>query len=253
MPFAYSEFFDLALHWSQGFVARYLKRLPSDYFVTRHRKNGLTLNTVQLADNKLLVCRICGFAIASLKLRDDWILETCSNYGLTDLVDNSGSKSAFFDKWVRQLDQIPTNNAEQDKLLTINIVSFGYKEGPPPESNMLFDMRFLDNPYWVDELRPLTGLDIPVQKYVLEQPLAQQFLSSFLEIVDVVLPAMKERNTEIFTIAFGCTGGQHRSVSFVEHVAKTLEARGHIIKISHREITSEAMPQVELATKEQQS
>jgi hypothetical protein len=257
MPFAFSELFDLALHWQRGLIARRLKRLPSDYFISQYKKSGLILNTVQQSDKQPIVCRICGFAIASLALSEGWLLETCSQYGLSGLVDNSGSKSRSFDKWVRQLDQNPNNNSKAEQLLTINIISFGYKVGPPPAANMLFDLRFLDNPYWVEELRPLTGLDQAVQKYVLEQPLAQQFLTSFFEIIDIVLPAMKEREPKIFTIAFGCTGGQHRSVSFVEHVAKMLQKKlsqsSYIIKISHREISAE-MPvkyQAELATKEQ--
>ncbi len=259
MPFAYSEIFDLALHWQAGVIARYLKRLPSDHFVRQAKKNGVILDTVQQQDQRLRVCAICGFAIASLKLGDNWLFETCSHYGLNDLIDNSGRKRLPFAKWVRQLGQPPVNYAKENRLLTINIISFGYKSGPPPEANMLFDMRFLDNPYWVDELRPLTGLDKPVQEYVLTQQLAKQFLASFLEILDVVLTPTKERGTEIFTIAFGCTGGQHRSVSMVEHVAKILKEKlpepGHIINILHREITDKNIVvenRAELATKEQQ-
>jgi hypothetical protein len=258
MPFAYLEFFDLALHWRRG-LARRLQKLPSDFFITKYNKNGVILNTVQTQDHHPAVCGICGFALASLKLGDDWILETCSYHGLKGLIDDLGIKRQSFDQWMRQLTQFPLLESTADKMLTIDIISFGYKAGPPPEANMLFDMRFLDNPYWVDELRPMTGLDKPVQDYVLEQTLAKQFLVSFLEIVNIVLPAMKERDTKTFTIAFGCTGGQHRSTSFVEYVAKVLKEKlpesGYMIKLSHRELTaSESMPEnrPQLAAKEQQ-
>jgi len=268
MPFALPEFFDLALHWQAGIFARFFKRLPSEHFIIQAQKNGVILNTVQLQDKQPAVCRICGFALASIKIGDAWLLETCSHYGMRALIDNSGRKSLWFDKWVRQLDQLAAQatratmakkNSKEDVLLTINIISFGYKSGPPPEANMLFDMRFLDNPYWVEDLRPLTGQDKRVQEYVLKQQLAQHFLTSFLAIIDMVLAPTKERGHDNYTIAFGCTGGQHRSVSLAEHVAKILKEKlpepDHIIKISHREIADKQVPteqRVELATKEQQ-
>lgn len=258
MPFAYSEFVDLALHWQAGFFARYLKRLPSDHYITQFKKNGVILNTVRQQDGQSAVCRICGFNLASLHLSEGWIIETCSHYGLHGLIDNSGGKSLSFDKWMRQLVEIPIGNSEEGGLLTIKVISFGYKSGPPPEANMLFDLRFLDNPYWVDELRPLTGLDKPVQNYVLEQQAAKEFLACFSQILEIVLTGSKERNTEIFTIALGCTGGQHRSVSIAEHIGKILKEKlsgtEHLIEISHREITEKRRPadyRPELATREQ--
>ena len=123
-------------------------------------------------------------------------------------------------------------------MLEIKIVSFGYKSGPPPHANMLFDVRFLDNPYWVEELRPLTGLDKAVQEYVLEQPLAKHFLHSLIAMASEVLPEMAKRKAKAVTIAFGCTGGQHRSASIAEYTAKTLKELfpRYMVRISHREL-----------------
>jgi UPF0042 nucleotide-binding protein len=123
-------------------------------------------------------------------------------------------------------------------MLEIKIVSFGYKSGSVPHANMLFDVRFLDNPYWVDDLRPLTGLDKAVQDYVMAQPLAQQFLTGLTSLVMQMLPEMDKREAKTLTIALGCTGGQHRSVSLAEFLAKALKRSlpNHIVKISHREL-----------------
>ena len=128
--------------------------------------------------------------------------------------------------------------ADNERMLEIKIVSFGYKSGPPPHANMLFDVRFLDNPYWVEELRPLNGLDKTVQKYVIEQPLAQHFLHSLIAMASEVLPEMAKRNAKTVTIAFGCTGGQHRSASIAEYTAQKLKELfpDYMVRISHREL-----------------
>ena len=128
--------------------------------------------------------------------------------------------------------------ANDERMLEIKIVSFGYKSGAPPNANMLFDVRFLDNPYWVEELRPLTGLDKAVQKFVIEQPLAQHFLHSLIAMAKEVLPEMAKRNAKTVTIAFGCTGGQHRSASIAEYTARKLKELfpHYMVRISHREL-----------------
>jgi RNase adapter protein RapZ len=109
--------------------------------------------------------------------------------------------------------------------LEVTIVSFGYKEGTPPIANLVFDVRFLKNPFWVEELRPLTGRDDAVQKYVLSQPLALEFLSAVMHMLDALLPSLREQNINDFAIAFGCTGGQHRSATMVEALATEISKR----------------------------
>jgi UPF0042 nucleotide-binding protein len=124
------------------------------------------------------------------------------------------------------------------KDLNIEIVSFGYKAAPAPYANMLFDVRFLQNPFWIDELRDKTGLEKPVQDYVLSQSLAQEFLQSCNALLERLLPGLAEKGMTKFTIAFGCTGGQHRSVSIAESIGKTLHNSlpNYMIGISHREL-----------------
>ncbi len=130
------------------------------------------------------------------------------------------------------------NNQFDKNMFEVNIVSFGYKSGPAPSANMLFDMRFLDNPYWVEELRPLTGLDKAVRDYVTEQSLAKHFLQQLISMTSELLPAMVKRKAKSVTIAFGCTGGQHRSTSIAEYTAEELKRLfpHYTIKIFHREL-----------------
>ena len=119
-------------------------------------------------------------------------------------------------------------------------MSFGYKEGPPPLANMVFDVRFLKNPFWVPELRPLSGLDQPVQDYVLKQQLAIDFIDSLTVLLNSVLPRFAELELSEFSIAFGCTGGQHRSVAVVEALAEKLAAafpHMHVVRL-HRQLKS---------------
>lgn len=128
---------------------------------------------------------------------------------------------------------------EEAQPFCVKITSFGYKEGPPPAANIVFDVRFLKNPYWVPELRPLNGLDAPVQQYVLEQQAAQTFLESVAALAGNMIPRLTELGIFEFTIAFGCTGGQHRSTTMVEVLAERL-ARDFpqiTIKRSYRELS----------------
>jgi RNase adapter protein RapZ len=127
-------------------------------------------------------------------------------------------------KSTRELENRKTAaGSQKDYGLQILVTSFGYKQGPPPLANIVFDVRFLKNPYWVEELRPLTGRDNQVQQ-VLEQELAQDFLESMKGLLAKVLPKMAELKVEKFVIAFGCTGGQHRSATLVEKLADELAA-----------------------------
>lgn len=122
-------------------------------------------------------------------------------------------------------------------------MSFGYKLGKPPTVNALFDVRFLKNPYWVEHLRPLTGRDQPVQEYVMNQPAAREFLESLIDLLGRLIPQLQESNMSEFSIAFGCTGGQHRSATMVELLAKGLQERFPTLSIErcHRELDAKAV------------
>ena len=124
----------------------------------------------------------------------------------------------------------------QAQAMQTTVVSFGYKHGIPLDVDNVFDCRFLPNPHWVDELRPLTGLDQPVKDYVLGQPDTAAFLEHLAGLLDLLLPAYAKEGKSYLTFAVGCTGGRHRSVAIAEALAALIEERGLIPSVQHRDI-----------------
>jgi RNase adapter protein RapZ len=116
------------------------------------------------------------------------------------------------------------------------VVSFGYKHGLPVDVDLVLDCRFLPNPHWVDELRPQTGLDESVRRYVLEQEEAGDFLHHLEPLLALLLPAYVAEGKSYLTIAFGCTGGRHRSVAMAEQVADILRRQGVEPTVVHRDV-----------------
>ncbi len=124
--------------------------------------------------------------------------------------------------------------------LRIEVVSFGFKHGTPRDADLQFDVRFLPNPHWVEELRPLTGRDAPVADYVLEQPHAVEFLESLERLLDTVVPGYVQEGKRYLTIAIGCTGGRHRSVTLAERVAEHLRTSTSLpVSVHHRDLGPE--------------
>jgi UPF0042 nucleotide-binding protein len=120
--------------------------------------------------------------------------------------------------------------------LTVSVVSFGFKHGLPLDADLVFDVRFLPNPHWVPELRPLSGLDASVRDHVLRQPLAVDFLGQIDTLLGLLLPAYVVEGKAYLTIGVGCTGGRHRSVAIAEDLARRIEAWGHLPKVVHRDL-----------------
>ncbi|MBE8166946.1 MAG: RNase adapter RapZ [Shewanella sp.] len=123
-----------------------------------------------------------------------------------------------------------------EKELAINVESFGFKHGMPTDADFMFDVRFLPNPHWEAELRPLTGLDLPVQEFFQCQPLVSKFVWQIANLLDTWLPHLERNNRSYLTIAIGCTGGQHRSVYVTEQLVKYLKSSKHNVKAHHREL-----------------
>ncbi|HSC89341.1 MAG TPA: RNase adapter RapZ, partial [Polyangiaceae bacterium] len=122
------------------------------------------------------------------------------------------------------------------KMLT-RIVSFGFKFGSPHDADLVFDVRFLPNPYFVEELRPLSGRDAPVANYVMEQPDTLGFIERLLPLLEFCLPRFEAEGKSYVTIAIGCTGGRHRSVALAELIAAELRSRvGGTIEAVHRDM-----------------
>lgn len=121
---------------------------------------------------------------------------------------------------------------------TINAIcmSFGFKYGPATEADLMFDVRCLPNPFYVDELRHKTGLDEEVKRYVLDKPTASELLKKLLDLIDYLIPLYIKEGKSSLVIAIGCTGGKHRSVTFAEEIHKHLLEKGYISSVNHRDI-----------------
>ncbi len=120
-----------------------------------------------------------------------------------------------------------------DGMLT-RFMSFGFKYGTPADVDLMFDVRFVSNPYFIEELRPMSGQQQPVRDYVLER--AQDFLRHAEPMLAYLVPQYEKEGKSYLTVAFGCTGGRHRSVALCEHLARVLRASGRQIEVTHRDV-----------------
>jgi RNase adapter protein RapZ len=123
-----------------------------------------------------------------------------------------------------------------DSNMQTSVVSFGYKHGIPLDVDIVFDCRFLPNPFWIEELRPFSGLDAPVREYVLSKAESQDFLDKVDDLLTAILPAFIREGKSYLTIAMGCTGGRHRSVALAEALAARLGEHGHPTSVFHRDV-----------------
>lgn len=122
---------------------------------------------------------------------------------------------------------------------SMTILSFGYKYGLPLDADLVIDMRFLPNPYWVPELRPLDGTDHEVADYVLSQPGAAEFVDRYLELLELAGAGYRREGKRYLTLAVGCTGGKHRSVAVAEELGRRLGGRGLTVEVVHRDLGRE--------------
>jgi UPF0042 nucleotide-binding protein len=123
--------------------------------------------------------------------------------------------------------------------LRVNIVSFGFKYGLPLDADHVVDVRFLANPYWITELRHLTGHDMPVRDYVLGRPGASEFIERYVAALEPVLAGYLHEEKRYVTVAVGCTGGKHRSVAIAESIAARLRGLGHRVTVTARDLGKE--------------
>jgi len=123
-----------------------------------------------------------------------------------------------------------------DGSLIIHCMSFGFKNGVPLESDLVFDVRCLPNPYYIDELRPKTGLDPAVYNYVMDKPEAAEFREKLTDMIDFLTPLYRKEGKSQLVIAIGCTGGHHRSVAFAQYLHEHLGKKGLRTTVSHRDI-----------------
>lgn len=120
--------------------------------------------------------------------------------------------------------------------MRINILSFGFKYGVPNHADLIMDVRFLANPYFVPELKDLDGIDEAVKDFVLNNDATQEFLKKYLDLLDYLIPLYEKEGKSYLTIALGCTGGRHRSVAIAQHILEQIEKIGRKIIVTHRDI-----------------
>lgn len=125
-------------------------------------------------------------------------------------------------------------SADKQAIFTVNVMSFGFKHGIPIDADLVFDVRFLPNPHYIDHLRPKTGMDEEVSSYVLKWNDTQNFLTKVKDLLTFMLPHYKREGKSQLVIAIGCTGGQHRSVALAEHIGEYYE-EDYQIQITHRD------------------
>lgn len=129
--------------------------------------------------------------------------------------------------------------AEEKLALSMSLVSFGYRHGVPPQADLVFDARFLPNPYFVPELKAFTGKDQKVASYVLDRPEAWEFMDKIVDLLQFLLPRFQREGKSYLTVAVGCTGGKHRSVALVHALEERLKSGSVVPRVWDRDIEKE--------------
>lgn len=149
-----------------------------------------------------------------------------------NIIDTSNLKSSNLNEIIREI----LSEDSDDNTFIVNVSSFGYKNGMPMEADLVFDMRFIPNPFYVPELKALTGNDKPVQEYVLGSEPAQNFLAKMVPLLEEMIPAYEHEGKYHINIACGCTGGHHRSVAMANELSGILKEKGYRVTLVHRDI-----------------
>ena len=156
------------------------------------------------------------------------VLRKEANY----VIDTSNMKSAQLWSEIKHL----LTSGENNKSFIINIMSFGYKRGTPMAADMVFDMRFIPNPYYVKSLRPLTGNNAKVSKYVLKHKITDEFLQKAMDMIEMLIPFYIKEGKYSLNVCIGCTGGHHRSVAVANELHRRLQDSGKRTTLEHRDL-----------------
>ena len=151
------------------------------------------------------------------------------------VIDTSGLKPRGLQKILRET----VLEADEDSPLKVEIMSFGFKRGIPREGDLVFDVRFLPNPFYIPELGHHTGLDQDVKNFVLDHPVTKEFMEKTMDLLKFLLPNYVAEGKHRLVIAVGCTGGAHRSVAIAEAISTGLSESGYHTRVSHRDIALE--------------
>ncbi len=152
------------------------------------------------------------------------------------VIDTSNMKSGELGKTIIEL----LMNDRDERRFTVNVLSFGFKNGLPLESDMVLDVRFIPNPFYVPSLRPLTGNNEKVRKNVMKHEESRRYVDEIERLVSSLTASYMREGKYSLTLAVGCTGGQHRSVAIANELAKRFENLGDIVTLRHRELEKQA-------------
>ena len=128
------------------------------------------------------------------------------------------------------------SSGKDDRTFTVNIMSFGYKNGMPVSADMVFDASFLPNPFYVEELKHKTGNDPEVREYVMGHDIARLFAEEVRGMIEILIPFYKQEGKFSLSVCFGCTGGHHRSVTLANELSERLTAKGIRTTLEHRDL-----------------
>jgi UPF0042 nucleotide-binding protein len=220
----------------KGFLEKY------EDILSALRKQG---NRVQIlfleADEKILLQRFSQTRRQHPLAKDGSLLKSiqAEKEPLRDLrkaADNVINTSLYN---VHELRAVITEIARKSRAispLSIHILSFGFKYGIPHEADLIIDVRFLANPHFVPELKPLTGKMEPVRQFVLKDPNCRVFLDKYMDLITYLIPLYEKEGKSYLTLAVGCTGGRHRSIAIAELLYENLKKPGVRITVTHRDI-----------------
>ena len=175
-------------------------------------REGMGLEAALLAERSSLL---------PLREMADLVLDT-SRYSIHDL------RRAIQKRW--------SHNKGRLRAIRVNVISFGFKYGVPREADLVFDLRFLANPYFVEELRAMSGKDKPVADYVFNSPHAREYRDKLVDLLLFMLPLMEAEGRYRITVAVGCTGGRHRSVAMAEEILQALRQADYPAFLEHRHL-----------------
>lgn len=162
--------------------------------------------------------------LREVKDRADQIIDT-SKYKIRDLRE--------------KINELYGSAEEPDKELSITVLSFGFKYGIPVDSDLVFDVRFIPNPFYIPELKAFSGSDEPVKKYVLEQKETEGFLEKLMDMLRFLIPNYTQEGKRQLIVSIGCTGGRHRSVAIANELYELLSKEGYKTGIEHRDISED--------------
>ena len=189
------------------------------------RRYGETRRVHPLAQDKTLLegIRAERRRLSSVRTLADLVIDT-SDFTVHDL------RNFIYQNFQR---------TDQEEVLNVSLVSFGFKNGIPHNSELVFDVRFLPNPNFVPDLKEQTGNDPSVAKYMLKQPETEEILGRIHDMLEYLLPKYTREGKKYLTISIGCTGGRHRSVLVVNELQKRLKKKGRKVNLIHRDLHSE--------------